>query len=171
MNIRIVLLILLACISGFAQAAQKSAIYYEYEQANFADGRHLGFEVTTRPGNAGLGFGALSRLGSITVIDNQGFEQSYSSFEVGAKFGYLGPISIYIEGAIDAFEILSLKERDGLLFDNRRSNNPDTYLALVVGVTIENLRLEAFVRNRRIDADFWFARDSQFSGVRMALTF
>jgi hypothetical protein len=147
-------------------------LFYSYE-SNGADYiSAIGTGMTFKNPDTNFGFQLNTSIGAAEVMATDGYVEEYLVWDGSIKVGYFSTISAYVEGGIDLTELLFHDLRyDQYDHDFGYEDNIDAYIGAGLGIRLQSLAIDAFVRARNIDSKYWQAESEVFSGIQVSINF
>lgn len=168
--------IILLCFCLFSQsliAKETANIFVKHEFNDTDNITGLGISYLAQKFNSNFLGEGLTSISNVKVLDNFGEFQEYIAWDVGLRMGYYNDIFLYIEAGLDVLELTvrDLKNDDDYFYDDEDGNGIDGYAALGGGFLTDRVRLELFIKARKIDGDYWESEHQIFYGAQFSLTF
>jgi hypothetical protein len=168
------LVVSLLLLSGVVNAKQESTSLFVKYEFN-ADDRIVGVGTSflTQDYHSNVRGEAISSINHSEILDENDHYQNYISWDVGVRLGYYNNVFVYVEGGMDFLELIidGDKDDDNSFEDRDTGNGIDGYAAIGAGIIVDKLRLEGFVKARKIDGDYWESKHQIFYGAQISLLF
>jgi hypothetical protein len=167
--------LLILCLFSSYSNAQESFNIFAKREFNQSD-QLVGVGVSTMIGspNTNVKGELISSLNYATVLDDRGFMRDYLALDTGVRLGFYGQTFIYIEAGFDVFELVwqDIRDEEYEIFDDtEQTNTIDGYAGLGAGINTKHIRVEAFVKARKIDTEVWESDKYLFYGLQLSLVF
>ncbi|WP_233267324.1 hypothetical protein [Paraglaciecola sp. L3A3] len=162
-------------LSNIVNAKEQSTIFVKHELN--ADDKITGIGVsflTQENHYSDFRGEAISSLNYAEVLDENDQVQNYISWDVGMRLGYYNDVFVYVEGGLDLLEMINgdiNKDDDYYFEDVENGNGIDGYAALGAGVDLKKIKIEGFVKARKIDGNYWQSKHQLFYGAQFSLLF
>jgi len=147
-------------------------IFYSYESNGSDYLAFVGVGTTLKVSHSDLGLQLNTAIGNAEVLATDGYLEEYTAWEVSAKVGYFSNLSVYAEVGFDLTESLFHDFRySDYEQEYGHADDVDAFIGMGAGVKSGALEINAFVRFREIDSEYWEAASESFSGLQVALHF
>ena len=174
MRLFVGLLLCMLSFTGWSKAFDFDLLV-QYEGNNSDSISSIGVASLSRVNYSDVRFGMVSYINYASVTDQWQEKQNYLGWDIGARLGYYRDLYIYAEVGVDALEVLleDLRGDDDRSYysDEDDDFDIDAYASVGVGVQTKSLRLELFVKARKIDGSNWESEHTQFYGGQLTIPF